>query len=1162
MYITSTLKIFKINFLKKTVICFYLLFLSFCYELICKALPSSFQDVPFKYKQSNTTIKKFHLINEQKNNKTLLQSKNTIKKPELTTTQVSGYGSSPWSNAFNFKKNWGTAVDPRTGTLTAYIKVGSMISNLDRGPNINLQVSYNSNSRADPDQLGVGWSWNLTHFNPINNQLSTSQGQTFNLEMMPNSIWRPRYHKLHDIQIDGSKNKYFTITYTNGLREILNHDGFETRLEQQDGRGVTFDYVAGTHWLSAIRDDLGNKIILTRKESFITVTSYGTEGKPVYIMLNHCNNELRNITLPEENQQASPTIHMDYRGHLLNKVIYPTGLKKSITYNCTSAMAVALPYGNQRHLCVVTRESTDPGASQPKMVTRYGYDQSKANAHNYLGFNSGLNKLLSSSQDILFEAPVSYTYTTMQDNEITTQLRTYNKYHLLISAQLISNRTGHLLSAMNNFYCRTDKSNGCAYTSFSDLPVTYSLPLKVITRTWGENSGPPAVETVENSYDVQGRLVSTKDAYGREQITSYCPASGNTACPAEPDGWSLSTPVQSVIMKPADQPSKSSILPLITNYYYQKESNLKGNGYILVLTKKVVHSGNQQMTTTRKYYSTADIFKYGLLEITTVTGSVSSDKTLSNITTDYHYILSRNRATKTTYTTVKISTDQFKRSPAVTTSMFTNQILEVADPENKNILRYHYDHQGRLIQTDSGSGTTFIVSKHYQYTVSPYQVQLIITAGNGLQNKILFDGAGRPLISFREAISALGTAEPGKWLPVKSVTYDNYGRVIAKKAYYTDDSGNTQHITTTITYDDMDRVLREYLPDQETVVKVYDDSDRCTVNFRYDNKKNFSVIAVTYSNLLDKPVKQILLPANFMVSDSSTASTLCKTHYTQTDTIISSVVYDGLGRVIRSVDPMGRVVTKDYDALGHLTYITDPAGNKIYNIYNLSSQIVQKWAIPANKDKQSLSQYLLASSQYNAAGELLWKAGEDGKKTTYTYTPDGKVATIITPAGHIISWQYNRIGLPAYETLDKKQIASLSYNQITALPVQKKDITGITTWTYSDDSKTQQLHHIGANGYPDYDFYWQYDQNRRIANVTDLSGNKRLTFYDKLNRIIKVSYQQHTNSVIEDIATIFYDGFSRIAAALYGSDMVRYIHYNNYDQTEDVYDILTGEHLS
>ena len=39
-----------------------------------------------------------------------------------------------------------------------------MLSNLGHGPDINLEVNYNSSILANPDGLGRGWSWNLTHF--------------------------------------------------------------------------------------------------------------------------------------------------------------------------------------------------------------------------------------------------------------------------------------------------------------------------------------------------------------------------------------------------------------------------------------------------------------------------------------------------------------------------------------------------------------------------------------------------------------------------------------------------------------------------------------------------------------------------------------------------------------------------------------------------------------------------------------------------------------------------------------------------------------------------------------------------------------------------------------------------------------------------------------
>ena len=93
--------------------------------------------------------------------------------------QQTGDESAPWSNAFNFRKSMCTNVDPRTDILSAYIKAGAMLSNLGHGPNIDLEVNYSSSSQANPDGLGVGWSWNLTHFNLVTHQLITSTGHNF-----------------------------------------------------------------------------------------------------------------------------------------------------------------------------------------------------------------------------------------------------------------------------------------------------------------------------------------------------------------------------------------------------------------------------------------------------------------------------------------------------------------------------------------------------------------------------------------------------------------------------------------------------------------------------------------------------------------------------------------------------------------------------------------------------------------------------------------------------------------------------------------------------------------------------------------------------------------------------------------------------------------------
>ncbi len=1114
--------------------------------------------------QNDQYLKVHNSIN-QKTHSAHSAKKDSLQKMDfLNTMAETNSASAPWSNAFNFQKMAGTQIDPRTGTFAAYIKVGSLISNLDHGPNINLQINYNSNSKANPDGLGRGWSWNLTHFNPANNQLATSQGQNFSLIQDDLGHWWPRYHKLKDMRIDGDKEGNFVITYINGLREILNHDGYEVRLEQQDGKGVTFHYIQGTHLLSMITDDLGRKITLIRKNNYLTVTSYDSDGKPVNVRINHDSDELTSITLPGGKQQSKQGIYMHYSPfrHLLTQFVYPTGLTKSISYNCNQAMKMPLFYGinRQQALCVVTSQVVDPGMSQPKMITRYAYGQVSGNGHNYLGFNSGLSIIPGMSGDLLFAAPAEYTYKTSEDNGLTKIIRTYNKYHLMIDARLLDDKTGHMLTETHSFFCNANEYDGCAHTRFEDLPVTYTLPLETKTYTWGGSSGSPAVDITLQSYDNNGRLVSKTDTYGRRQTIKYCPPQGDASCPAEPPKWSLNALTESVTYYSSDKVSGASALPVIKiQNHYKKELNIDGSGYILVLDKQVLHSGHQQDTTLRQYYNDrTDYARYGLLKKLILTGKTPADKKPETLTREYHYIINSNHTTKTSYSVFETGSDLARRSSSATVSLFTHQTLQITDASGQNITRYHYDNQGRLIQADSAVGTAFAVSKRFNYTISPQLNQVVVTNPNGLQKKIIFDGAGRKLKNFAEMINAHGKAEYNQWRLVSRVTYDANGRIAAKHTY--DYRKNLQNqpkqLTTTYAYTATGRILYKYLPDGEISVNRYDDPDRCVTSYTLDKKGDHSTISVVRGNILDKPIEHILLPAS--VDLPTAAGQYCTTGSQLAGAKITTVTYDANGRKISSTDPAGKTVTIHYNERGRVSEVINPIGDKVHSFYNLMGKVVQKWEEPAKESHQ----YLLFSVKYNIAGDPVWQAGEDGKRTLFTYTSDGKLATITTPAGNVITYRYNLLGLPVGKWLNGHSLLSIHYNPVTTSSDKITDNTGTTTWTYSDDGKMQQMVHHALNNVSDnYKITWTYDNNRNVIAMTNPSGQQTKTTYDSFGRIKSVSYQLK-NGKQQLLSAPSYDGFSRIVAIKYGSGMERSIKYNSYGQKEYVTDMLSGKQLS
>ncbi|MCY4330780.1 MAG: hypothetical protein OXC48_11995 [Endozoicomonadaceae bacterium] len=1094
---------------------------------------------------------------DRENNKTNDDShKKVIYKDNNKLSSTTADNSSIWSNAFNFHKIWNSQVNPRTGLYTVGIKVGSLIGNLGHGPVMNLKINYSSDITANPNGSGQGWKWNLTHFSVDTNQLLTSQGQQFNLRQRNDGSWYLRYHKLKDIQITGSKKNHFVITYANGLREILNHKGCEVRLEQQNGLGINFNYQPGGCLLNMISDDRGHQIKLTRNRGFITVTSYNNTKRPVNVRLNYIHNNLYSVSFYDYHNKPGLAINLKYLGHLITNITYSSGLERHIKYNCTDAMKLSWQYDMSKSVCVVERETINSGAGQKKMVTHYTYQKSSSNEHNYLGFNAGLDLTYKSYQDTLFEASADYTYRTTEDNNITRQVFTYNRYHLLIDTKLISDRTGHLLSEKKNFFCRTDILNGCAHISFKDLPLTYSLPLKLVSIKWGDNFNSPAVTIVTKKYDAQGRIISETDPFGRTEKISYCPATGDMFCPSEPDDWSLSTKIESVISYPAVKTKDSVPLPAVINYnYYDKLFNRNNSGYTLALVQKKVTSGNQYLTKTYQYYNDKNCFNYGLLKTTIFTGSFIPGLKLTPVTKIYHYILSADHSSESTYSVVDLGSGQFRQSSMLTTNLFTRQILEKRDAQGKNITRYYYDYLGRLIQINSAADTPFSVNRYFNYTLSPQHNQLIITTENRVQKKVIFDGAGRHLMSFHELISPTGEAIPGKWLPEQSVTWDDYGRIASKSDYRINNAGEVYKLTSRFNYDDIGRINFVALPDGTSVVKQYDDANHCMASYIQSQNGLSSVISVIKTNILNKPLKKITLPAHHL--PSLLFKTFCSAQDTQKGKKESDIIYDEFGRVKIIIDQKRNRTIKQYDPLGHVAYIINSAGDKIHNVYNINGQVTEKWIQPHNDNKQ----YLLSSAKYNAAGELLWYSGEDGKKTNYRYNPNGKITMKITQTGHIISWDYNMQGLPVKKLIDGKVVLQTEYNPVTLLPEKKTDITGTSVFTYADDKKREQLVHMGKNGYPDYHLYWQYNKNREIISATDFSGHHTLTQYDQFGRISSTSY------TVSDGKTVLlyvpaYDSFSRISHLHYGSGMERTFHYNNYGQQDNVKDTLRGKFLS
>ena len=1095
-------------------------------------------------------------------------AKNKINHPGFLMAKSGSNDLSIWSNSFNFAKDGNSEVDPRTGTLLISMKVGLLRSNFGHGPDIDLEMNYNSAAKGNPDHLGRGWAWNLTHYNPAIHQLNTAGGKSFFLKQQPDGSWHPLYHKLKDVIITDDEKGGLVIKSTNGLQDVLDRDGYEVRMEQQNGDGVTFKYMPGSHILREITDDNGHSIWLTRKSNYLTVTSYNVQGHPVNIRISLENNEMRNIWFPgnsnhQHTANDSGLVRLSYDTwhngqNLLTGVHYFTGMEKEFTYDCSHEMKLPDIINNLNPLqpfasmCVVKQVRTIPGANQPPMNIDYSYTSTNSNSHDYLGFNAGLTRLTNLKRDILFEAPASYTYQTKEDNGQVQTIRTYNKYHLLIDTKTVSDKTNKLLTETIIYFCRTDKEDGCANTSFDQLPDTWSLPLKVVTKKWSDNISAPATTTINRSYDDYGRLIRQTDSYGRKTETVYCPQNGDRFCPVAPVKWPVASLAEQTKRLPAPLKNSALLSPVITTMTYKKEANRNKPGYTLVLYKNNVQSGNEQRTEIRQHYQDKnDPLTYGLLKQKQLTGTNLPAESVKKITHHYQYTLNKN-GTETVSDYIDTANNKLVSSLITEKSVFIPKTLRVISEDKKNIQTFEYDELGRLTARTDAIGTPFAATTRNQYRLSANENSVIVTLPDGMQKKVIFDGTGRKLATYIEKTDLQGHLQPGLWQQQIQISYNAKGKV-ATSTRYAQGQGASVALTVRFDYDVLGRLIKKYLPDGETEFTKYDNAHRCVVHYTDDAQNNRTTVKIVLSSVTGKPLEQIVLPATTGVLPS--VGILCTAGDKQPGAKVFRMTYDGFDRLISTEDAMGRVVQKHYDVFGYVTDIINPTGDKIHNTYDLTGHVIQRLAMPAQGGR-----YLLESAGFNAAGQKLWSAEEDGKKATYDYDINGQLSDIYKSNGHHITLSYNNIGMVIADSLDGKVFLQVSYDHTNHKPLTVTDNTGVTTYHYRNDGLLASTIHRGINGYANSDEVLTYNSYHDLVSRTDSQHNKIIYTFDKLVRPAKKIYQENSGNTTQ-IKQLFYDSFSRVVKKVYGSGMIRMLTYNPWGQVETVKDRINGKLL-
>ena len=177
--------------------------------------------------------------------------------------------------------------------------------------------------------------------------------------------------------------------------------------------------------------------------------------------------------------------------------------------------------------------------------------------------------------------------------------------------------------------------------------------------------------------------------------------------------------------------------------------------------------------------------------------------------------------------------------------------------------------------------------------------------------------------------------------------------------------------------------------------------------------------------------------------------------------------YDGLGRLVRTTDPLGHVTTSVFDADGDQLSVTD--GNHQTTTFG-----------------------------YDAADRRIVENRPDGTTLTTHYNPDGAIADTVDGAGHKTTYGYDGQGRSKSRTDPQAHTTTATYDP-SGLVVSVKDPAGRVS-TYGYDATGGMTSVTNSDGStPNVTI--GYDSAGRRSSMTDGSGTSRWT-YDAYDEVV------------------------------------------------------------
>ncbi|KAM0152547.1 hypothetical protein ACHAPG_007621 [Botrytis cinerea] len=974
-----------------------------------------------------------------------------------------------YSQGFNFSDFLQKGVDPRTGQYTCMVDLYEAPIQARNCPPFKLSLSFHPLNTKDFG-LGQGWTFNLPSYEhrQSNRVVSLSTGESYRVTETSSAIFTTD-QKLKSSTLKKLDANTYQITYKSGQIETLSN--FNNRynktvlvdLYASTGRSLSFTWSAFGEIARLDKIQQGSEILLEVKygASQVEITKAPNTPEATTFTLIQRSNQLVEIRFPWDG--ASWKFNYQKFGQMvhLNNVTSPTGLVEEITYKeqghrlPTGAPYQAIPYA--------ISHTSRPGNSQPPITTSYTYSD-----YNFLAYGSSQN--WKDGEDNLFLTRDEYQYTSnvqIQGGMVTKN--TYNKFHLLISSE---QQKGVKQVTQKITY------HAIPFASFENQPAQYQLPKTVETIYKDTASQATRTETSYHVFDEWGNPTQDIRPTGiRIDRNYYPPAGDGIYCPRDPHDFQRYLKRETVTPANAVGPTRSE------HYTYAQMPTATGAkaSYLVVLQQKQNMEGTQLLTK----------FDYTYVNSAAARDHTRLQKQVTRLYDQY--------PTTQSWTYTYPSSSQFVQTMA-TTAFDNSTVVEetgyslwsglTATHKNQTGISTHfyYDSLGRSTKIVHSQGTSYESVERQEYISLGVNngSSRTVTDAKGVQTRYITDGLERLWRAEKQ--------DDQVFRMIQENTYNAQDQLITTSDIdwlRTDkiESPSEQKSIKSMEYDDWGKVYRV---SENSGLRTLTNTDPIT-NTKVEGVEGEGMTK-TKLNLFGAPT-QIAL-------------------YRKDNTLYSKMdyTYDGLNRLLKQQDNLGRVTEYKPDSFDRVVETTWPGARVVKTQYASQTTALLPTSVKLNDRK-------VGEQSFDGLGRVTRKViGIRTTSQSYSgISPDPAQITNAKGEQHNLTYQLALDGALT-QISSSNHTDAYKYDAKTAAPLQFKGAYSTHDLQYLNSGLLSR-ETISITGGQTFSALYAYSMAGKLQKYTDANGKLQETRYDAFGRPQQVAQGRLKVSFVYDSAS-------------------------------------------